>query len=400
MGPGGNLLEECAAGGSSSVPDGITVADNQIWFSLSGSNRIGRINPFAANVCGSFSQFPTSSPFPSGPGDNTSGHGQIRFTESNSHRVSSMTTSGTYSPGAALPAGGDPSGITTSGAYVWFTDAGNNQIGRIDPTVGSVNLFIPTGAGPSAITTGPDGALWFTETVANKIGRMTIGNSPTLTNEFAIPTANSQPGEIAVGQDNALWFTEFAANKIGRIATAPPFVAPPPPPPVTPAATKKCKVPKLKGLTVKKARTKLKKAGCKYKIRGKGKVRSTSPKAGATTTKTVVVKCKAKKRKAKRAVHRASVVATSLAAPATTHLRQDFADRPEADGLLHRHASKKPRRNNRRLRAPGGRGAYSGLARDGTRAAEAAEATSNTGRRTGKRALMRRLMTVRGGLQA
>jgi hypothetical protein len=79
--------------------------------------------------------------------------------------------------------------------------------------------------------------------------------------------------------------------------------APPAPPavaPAAPAATKKatgCVVPKLKGLTVKKAKAALKKAGCKYKLKGKGRVRSFSPKAGTTTEATVQVKCKKKKRK-------------------------------------------------------------------------------------------------------
>ena len=95
-----------------------------------------------------------------------------------------------------------------------------------------------------------------------------------------------------------MWFTEKLGNKIGRIATAPPFVPPPPPPPSPPpvgTTKKKCKVPKLRGLTLKKARKKLKKAGCKYRIRGKGRVKSTVPKAGRTTTKRVTVKCKRKK---------------------------------------------------------------------------------------------------------
>jgi streptogramin lyase len=38
--------------------------------------------------------------------------------------------------------------------------------------------------------------------------------------EFTIPTANSSPAGIKAGPDGALWFTEAAANKIGRITTA------------------------------------------------------------------------------------------------------------------------------------------------------------------------------------
>jgi DNA-binding transcriptional regulator YhcF (GntR family) len=59
-------------------------------------------------------------------------------------------------------------------------------------------------------------------------------------------------------------------------------------------------VPKLRRLTVKKAKRKLKRAGCRYRIRGKGRVVSTRPKAGRRTTKRVIVKLKRKSRKARR----------------------------------------------------------------------------------------------------
>ena len=122
---------------------------------------------------------------------------------------------------------------------------------------------IPTaGSGPTGITTGPDGALWFTETrlAGNKIGRITTAGVVT---EFSTPTAGSQspghhdgsgrrtvvhrsqrqqdrphhhrrcnyripdphgrsaiPKGITTGPDGALWFTEETANQIGRITTA------------------------------------------------------------------------------------------------------------------------------------------------------------------------------------
>src|ERR1700733_12776761 len=73
------------------------------------------------------------------------------------------------------------------------------------------------GNGPWAIATGPDGALWFTELQANKIGRITTAGPIT---EFAAPTASSGPRSIVAGPDGALWFTEEAADKIGRITTS------------------------------------------------------------------------------------------------------------------------------------------------------------------------------------
>jgi virginiamycin B lyase len=77
---------------------------------------------------------------------------------------------------------------------------------------------IPTaGSSPVGITAGPDGNLWFTETVANQIGRITTAGVIT---EFAIPVVPSQPNDITAGADGNLWFTEYLGNRIGRITTA------------------------------------------------------------------------------------------------------------------------------------------------------------------------------------
>jgi virginiamycin B lyase len=65
---------------------------------------------------------------------------------------------------------------------------------------------VPTAAStPWGITVGPDGALWFTEMDANKIGRITTAGSFT---EFSLPTANMKPAFITTGPDGNLWFTE------------------------------------------------------------------------------------------------------------------------------------------------------------------------------------------------
>jgi len=69
---------------------------------------------------------------------------------------------------------------------------------------------------PWNITAGPDGAMWFTELDANRIGRITTGGVVT---EYPIPTANAGPYGITAGSDNALWFTETNVSKIGRIGT-------------------------------------------------------------------------------------------------------------------------------------------------------------------------------------
>src|SRR6266478_1473060 len=77
---------------------------------------------------------------------------------------------------------------------------------------------VPTTASePLGITAGPDGALWFTENIGNKIGRITTAGAFT---EFTVPTTSSHPIGITTGPDGALWFTELQSTKIGRITTA------------------------------------------------------------------------------------------------------------------------------------------------------------------------------------
>ena len=80
--------------------------------------------------------------------------------------------------------------------------------------VGIGSYSIPTYASlPIAVATGSDGALWFTESVGCKIGRIT---TPGHITEFPLPVA-SCPYWITAGPDGALWFT---GNGIGRITTA------------------------------------------------------------------------------------------------------------------------------------------------------------------------------------
>ncbi len=86
--------------------------------------------------------------------------------------------------------------------------------------VGKITEFsIPTAnSAPNGITQGPDGALWFTEGLSNKIGRITTAGTIT---EFSIPKRDHNkfpsPTGITQGPDGALWFTEHNGNRIGRI---------------------------------------------------------------------------------------------------------------------------------------------------------------------------------------
>jgi virginiamycin B lyase len=208
-------------------PSGITVGpDNaSLWFTEFANNQLSQMN-LAGTVTGSIS-IPTSA---SEPSDIAVGPDQrLWFTEQKRDKIGAViSVPGSTPTEFPLATGAAPSGIIATGGYLWFTEAGLAQIGRIS-TGGQIDLFGPTGADPSGIAVGRDGALWFTMTGASAVGR--IETSGRITNQFPTPTPNSSPSDITVGPDGALWFTEFTGGKVGRIQTAPPAPPPPPPPP-------------------------------------------------------------------------------------------------------------------------------------------------------------------------
>lgn len=70
---------------------------------------------------------------------------------------------------------------------------------------GTGNRYTVKGSKPSSITTGADGALWFTEWASGKIGRVTVAGKVT---KWKLPTADAGPTSIAAGPDGNLWFIE------------------------------------------------------------------------------------------------------------------------------------------------------------------------------------------------
>jgi virginiamycin B lyase len=86
----------------------------------------------------------------------------------------------------------------------------------INPATNAITEFALPNAnsGPTFITAGPDGNVWFTEYSGNKVSRITPDG---VISEFPVPTAGSLPYRIVAGPDGNIWFTEAGAGKIGRI---------------------------------------------------------------------------------------------------------------------------------------------------------------------------------------
>ncbi len=123
-----------------------------------------------------------------------------------------------------VPSVGTGPNLITRGpdGAMWFSEYSANRIGRVDDH-GAVIEFptsgpsLSAGAHPSGVAAGSDGNLWFTENGTGMIGAIDPDTGQ-LVGEFPIPSgAASQPEGIVSGPDGALWFTEPGGGRIGRI---------------------------------------------------------------------------------------------------------------------------------------------------------------------------------------
>ncbi len=111
------------------------------------------------------------------------------------------------------------SGPITTGpdGALWFTESRQyvGAIGRVT-TEGVVTEYLLPG--PSiylgGICSGPDGAVWFTVTSPDRVGRISTSGNIT---EFPIPTVKPGLGGITTGADGNLWFAMTNDNRIGRL---------------------------------------------------------------------------------------------------------------------------------------------------------------------------------------
>jgi virginiamycin B lyase len=124
-----------------------------------------------------------------------------------------MTVTGRYTGGGI----DHPQGIAAgSDGALWFTNSVGNSIGRIT-TSGTVTRYTDSSIlDPVGIASGPDGALWFTNAFGNSIGRISTAGHVTSYTDPSIVL----PFGITSGPDGALWFVNFGSDSIGRISTA------------------------------------------------------------------------------------------------------------------------------------------------------------------------------------
>ena len=237
-------------------------ADGALWFTESGSNRVGRIT--TAGVVTGYTLPPSSrrpvwhclglrreslvyrvyrhQRQPRGGhrehfSDHACHHGLHRgnleyfsriaspqaptaifwFTEQDTAKIGRITVAGAVTEFPTSFLTGNSLAVITAGpdGNLWFVLTLDHAIGRIT----TAGVFTPftngISASPLGIASGPDGNLWFTEGFA--IGRITVTGT---VSEFSSGiTPGAAPTFITAGSDGNLWFSEDSADSIGRITT-------------------------------------------------------------------------------------------------------------------------------------------------------------------------------------
>ena len=198
----------------SGSPNGIAAGpDGNLWFTQ--SDRVGRITP-----SGSLKEFTQGISAMSGLGGITAGpDGNLWFTESRGRRIGSITPAGVVTEfSAGISPDGAPSQIALGpDGNLWFTEVFPSRIGRI--TTSGVITEFSDGITPGllgAIVAGPDGNMWFSN-ATGVIARISMSGAVT---EFPVGDG-TYPTGIATGSDGRIWFTATLGNAVGRVTLDP-----------------------------------------------------------------------------------------------------------------------------------------------------------------------------------
>lgn len=235
----GFTLERCTAKAQSVSVFAIDADGNYILgagaptLSLRSSSTLLAVTPPRQNAPNTFILTPPAPPVYAFPGNTVFLTASATPSSQSGGFATSLSTKITYSSDICgiftefpVPtASSQPRGITVGpDGAIWFTEKTAGKLGRIPTTATAANpqiteFTIPTmNSGPDQITTGPDGGLWFTECYRGQIGRAPASGSPIF--EFPLPSSSSSPRGITTGSDGAMWFTELKGNAIGRIPSS------------------------------------------------------------------------------------------------------------------------------------------------------------------------------------
>jgi virginiamycin B lyase len=188
-------------------PFGVTAGPlGSEWFSL--ADGIARVDHQ-----GTVHTYPVPTTDPNVGWLTASSSGAIWFSERGSGKVGRIEPNGAIRE-YQLPGQGQQGIVLPGNGDVYIAEQFSGDIARLDPATGHVTTYaVPNDGDPLGLAVGADGAIWFTERAAARVGRMTLDGH---FSEFPL-TPGAFPNRIVRAQDGAIWFTELFGEKVGRI---------------------------------------------------------------------------------------------------------------------------------------------------------------------------------------
>jgi streptogramin lyase len=194
----------------SGAPHGLTVGpDHNLWFTEDNS-RIGRLT-----TGGVLTEFVLPFELNDAAGIAAGPDGRLWFTEPSADKIARMTLNGDVTEFDIPTADATPSGLVRGpDGNLWFTETTAGKVGKITPEGNVSDFALPDSddAGPDDITAGADKNLWLVDPVLSRIVRVGLNGHAVA---IPTPTDSSTPTWITSGPGGAIWFTEMDANAIG-----------------------------------------------------------------------------------------------------------------------------------------------------------------------------------------
>ena len=193
-----------------------TASDGAVWFTLEASDSIGIWKD------GKIFKIPKGAGSVEPLGLAIDADGRAWYTEAPRQRISQASPDGTIrSFGLLTPVARLGRLAVAPNGDVWFAETSLVSVTQLNNgrltrhVVGSLGGETPMDAAPFGVAVAPDGAVWATLQNVNKLLRIASTGEKVA---FDVPTRASGLGDVAVGANGAVWFLELAANKIGRFA--------------------------------------------------------------------------------------------------------------------------------------------------------------------------------------
>ncbi|MFO0955996.1 MAG: MBG domain-containing protein [Isosphaeraceae bacterium] len=195
--------------------------DGNMWFLETASNAIGRIS----TSTGTITEYPLTTSANAGLRSLVAGpDGNIWFTEATTNRIGRLTPATGAIREFDAPQGAIPWGITSAGGALWYTMSGKNAIGKFSlDTLTTTTYTVSTASnlGLKGITAAADGTLWYTASVSNQVWTSTVSAPGSARSYSAGLSANAGLDRIAVasgGSGTYVYFAETAKSQVGVIA--------------------------------------------------------------------------------------------------------------------------------------------------------------------------------------